>query len=163
MGQRKKRIEAKAKKRAVRVWKRSQVKEVLPEQKAEPIVTEPADEIDFHPIPPVPDEFRGHYPQPDRHEIHVRGTVALMSINTYVKLPDCTSLGNVKIFPGRVWKSWCPIEKRYLLRFCTQTEMHWATIEVAGYVWSGGFWHPIENWIRDHSGQVRESVATHLL
>lgn len=163
MGQRKKRIEAKAKKRAVRVWKRSQIKEVLPEQKAESIVTDAAEEIDFHPIPPVPEEYRGCFPQPDRSEIHVCGAVATMSFETYLKLRDYTLSDPTLSYPGKMWRAFCPITKRFILRFCMLNDLRWARIEVAGHVWHGGLWTPLEEYILIHGTGIRETVATHLL
>lgn len=59
-----------------------------------------------HPIPPVTDPRGARWPQPDRSEIEIDRTHALMSSETFSKLNGADYSGVSGTFGGKMWKSW---------------------------------------------------------
>lgn len=59
---------------------------------------------DTHVIPPITDEMGRYWQQPDRHEIVVDDTHALMSKKSFERLLDYSHSQPSGVYPGKMWK-----------------------------------------------------------
>lgn len=69
--------------------------------------------VPSHPIPPMTDPMGKHWPQPDRFEIEIDETHALMSQSVFDALANYTNSQPSGVYPGKMWKAfykldgWC--------------------------------------------------------
>lgn len=59
-----------------------------------------------HPIPPMMHELGRYWEQPDRSEIEVDGTHALMSPAAFYALSDYSSSNPSGVYEGKMWVRW---------------------------------------------------------
>lgn len=61
-----------------------------------------------HVIPPITDPMGKHWEQPDRFEIEIDDTHALMSRETFENLHNYAHSQPSGVYPGKMWKWHCP-------------------------------------------------------
>lgn len=78
-----------------------------------------SDGVSFHPIPAMTDPMGQNWSQPNRFDIEVDGTHALMSDAAFRRLPEYSGTIPTGVYPGKMWRRHdgvydprCPVEKR---------------------------------------------------
>jgi hypothetical protein len=61
--------------------------------------------LEAHPIPPMDHPLGKHWDQPDRFEITIDATHALMSRDAFAQLSDYTYSQPSAVYPGKMWKA----------------------------------------------------------
>jgi hypothetical protein len=75
-----------------------------------------------HPIPPMTHPLSVHWNQPDRSEIEIDDTHALMSQITFNALPDYTASQPTGVYEGKMWRAYYKLDGWLLHWWVTSPE-----------------------------------------